>query len=346
MRLLDGLTRIIEAPWSPEQCFLPARRSPELSGNSPEAYRQSFVNPQTERLEHILASENLTTISRWSRLYEFTVPAPHHSPMVSGGNILHLSDIHFIKGDPRPIHEMQQLIRYLQFNQIALDMIVLTGDVITKMPDDLCHAALRSLAQLAELTKQSLFVYGNHDYHGKVPEYISKQLMQVGFVNLTGDQIECPLGRGYATLSGIDDSYFGSPRAPKSLAGNDLNITLVHNLDAIRKNFPSEIDLILSGHTHWGEIKLPFSNMSGPMNGVWWMNKWGYADNLNKHTKHWDQLSDRTLSFVHPGLARYYAPRMFAHSPGFVLLNFTDPQEISKEANQVSKYRRIYNKTA
>lgn len=320
--LLDGFIRMVEAPWSPEQSFLPERRTPELSGNSPEAFRQLAKCYSVDRLESIRLSENHIRLSHWSQLYEFSIPAPIHSPEISGGKILHLSDVHFLLGSPRPIFEVQNLTHFLRSRDIVPDAIVLTGDVITKMPDDLCPAALRSLAELAEISPRSFFVHGNHDYHGKVPQYIAGQLGKVGFENITGEISECRLGRGYASLYGVDDSYFGSPRAPDSVVDACFNITLVHNLDAIRKNFPSQMDLILSGHTHWGEVSLPFSKQLSVLDGMWWMNKWGYADNINHHTRHWDQLNNRTLSFVHPGLARYYAPRVFAYAPGFVLMNF------------------------
>jgi hypothetical protein len=50
------------------------------------------------------------------------------------------------------------------------------------------------------------------------------------------------------------------------------------------------------------------------------MTLWGYCDNVNNHTRHWDVLTDRTLSFVHPGLARYYVPfRTLRHPPGIAI---------------------------
>lgn len=325
MELLEGFKRFVESPWSPDQLFLPARRTPELSGNSPEAYRQlSPVQPH-ERLTRIIESEAHTRLSRWSDLYQFSIPAPAHSPEIAGGSILHLSDVHFLRGDPRPLLEMQHLLRYLRHQQIAPDIIVLTGDVITKLPDDLCETSLRLLRELSELGGRSLFVRGNHDYHGKEPEYIARQLQKCGFIDLTGEMAEVPLGRGSASIYGIDDAYFGTPRAPGMLHSADFNVTLVHNLDAIRRNFPGEMDLILSGHTHWGELNIPFSSTIKPLNGMWWMGQWGYSNDLNQHTRHWDQLTDRALSFVHPGLARYYVPRMLAHPPGFVYLSFVPP---------------------
>jgi predicted phosphodiesterase len=319
----QAVRRVFEAPWSPGSDFLPPKTTPEEFGNSSLPYRSKVFPEIPEHLRTVRSSEQQQAISRWSHIYEFSVPIRNLHPSLEQTTILHLSDVHFLKGDPRPILELQHLARWLRKNEIFPDVTAFTGDVITKLPEDLCSASVRALADIAALSKHSLFVHGNHDYHGKVPEFIASEIERSGFTNLTSESIDLHFGGGTLNIHGIDDAYFGSPRAPRQMVSNETNIVLVHNLDAIRSNFPKETDLILSGHTHWGELRLPAAERFPILDGMWWMGKWGYSDNINHHTRHWDALSDRTLSFVHPGLARYYVPRMLAHPPGFVLHRLT-----------------------
>lgn len=326
--------RLIERPWSPGPELLPARTNPEACGNSALPYRSSPDNHMRELLGSTRTSERTHTLSHWSTLYQYSVTLPTLHADLDGSSILHLSDVHFLKNDPRPILEIQTLTRWLKQQHFYPDVIAFTGDVITRLPDDLCPAAMRALSELSALGRHALFVYGNHDYHGRAPAHISRQMERCGFSQITGDYVSISAGAGHLNLYGIDDAYFGSPQAPAGMNARETNIALVHNLDAIRSNFPLETDLILSGHTHWGELKLPSCAGLPLLDGMWWMNKWGYSDNINGHTRHWDALSERTLSFVHPGLARYYVPRLLAHPPGFVLHQLRSPALFSNSAEE------------
>jgi predicted phosphodiesterase len=317
---------MIEAPWSPSPDFLPLRLTPEQSGNSPKPYRTSPQNTCPLEVRAVRQSERRTHISRWSDLYEFSVPVLPDQHREAPPRILHLSDVHFVKGDPRPILEIQKLTDYLKREAVSVDAIILTGDTITRMPDDYCPAARRAYQELSELALCRLAVLGNHDFHGKDPAYISKELKRSGFTDITDSEVSINI-RGYQlNFYGVDDAYFGRPLPPRNLSSEGTNILLTHNLDAIRENFPHETDLIISGHTHWGELRFPAMSNVPLLDGMWWMNRWGYSDNVNGHTRHWDALTERTLSFVHPGLARYYVPRFLAHAPGFVLHTLT-PRE-------------------
>jgi|694.fasta_scaffold121843_1 predicted phosphodiesterase len=343
MQTSATIKRMIEAPWSPTPDQLPRRMTPEESGNSPHPFRTHPTTNHTLDIKYIQRSERRTQISRWSNLYEFTVPVLEAVGLKPPPIILQLSDVHFVRGDPRPILEVQKLTEYLKQSGIQLDMIVLTGDTITRLPDDFCPAARRAYQELTELAPHRYAVLGNHDYHGKDPAYISEVLKQVGFTDITNSEVSLSIRNHKLNIYGVDDAYFGSPTAPQRTASEGTNIVLTHNLDAIRENFPRDTDLILSGHTHWGELKLPAVSRVPLFDGMWWMNRWGYSDNVNGHTRHWDSLTDRTLSFVHPGLARYYVPRMFAHPPGFVMHNLIVRSQIEGDLSYCDKNNKNNN---
>jgi predicted MPP superfamily phosphohydrolase len=311
----------IEGPWAPHVSDLPEKRSPEESGNSSEPFR---TNPRTpgesrnraERIRAVYASQTRAAITPWTSLFEYQVPigVQHHN--LSGMTILHLSDVHLLSSNQRPTQELQSIARYIQSKDLCFDLVVFSGDLITVSPRDLSDEAAVALRQLTSRAHYSFFVPGNHDYHGHTPALISQWISEAGFIDLTNQTAELTRRGTSFAIHGVDDAYFGAPVAPQGLSEDVFHLVLTHNLDSIRANFPAPVDLILSGHTHWGEFRF--------LNAVRLMRAWGYCDDVNQHTRGWAALTDRSLSFVHPGLARYYVPyRGLRHPPGVVIHRLT-----------------------
>jgi predicted MPP superfamily phosphohydrolase len=313
----DRFLSLIEGPWAPAAQDLPDRLDISVPKHELTAFRKPYkdsvdLSARSALKRQVASSENRWPLTRWSSVYEYDVPIQKLPSDLHGFTILHLSDIHFLKGCERPCEELSRVAKFLETGKRRIDLILLSGDVITRSPEDLNKEALRQLHRMSDVCSQSFMVYGNHDYHGHMPASISKQLEEVGFHDINNHHIRLKIGKASLNLIGVDDAYFGVPVAPKTVDKDAINIVLTHNLDAIRGNFPADIDLILSGHTHWGEVKI--------FDGSSLMRIWGYCDNINRHTKQWDVLSDRTLSFVHPGLARYYVPfRGLRHPPGVAI---------------------------
>lgn len=312
-RVLD----FVEGPWAPAAADLPERRRIVGSGSIAEPFRKPIENLRQflawrERKQEVAKSERRWSMSEWSSMYEYSVPVRNLAPALEGFTILHLSDVHFLASSQRAQQELGTLARHMERGERRIDTILLSGDIITRSPDDLDREALRQLRRITDVCPQAFMVYGNHDYHGHTPALISRELERVGFHDINNHHVTLTVDGSPLTIFGVDDAYFGRPDAPSAVRPDQTNILVTHNLDAIRGNFPEHFDLILSGHTHWGEVRF--------VSGSDLMRLWGYTDNINRHTKHWDVLSERTLSYVHPGLARYYVPfRGLRHPPGFVL---------------------------
>jgi predicted MPP superfamily phosphohydrolase len=310
------IAAVLEGPWAPEAHDLPVRQEslhPMAKVSFREEPRDVAAALDRKTVKHAIGrSEKVWPLTRWTSVYEYEVPLDRLPAPLHGVTILHLSDIHFLKSSDRPWREMSRVAEFLERGERRIDLILLSGDVITKGPEDLCSQSLRQLKRLSAICPQAFMVHGNHDYHGHLPAIISKQLEQVGFHDINNHHVRLRIGGAPLNIYGIDDAYFGTPSPPSAVSGEETNIVLTHNLDSIRGDFPKDIDLVLSGHTHWGELKL--------FDGARVMNWWGYSDNLNRHTKHWEMLTDRTRSYVHPGLARYYVPyRGLRHPPGVAI---------------------------
>lgn len=165
----------------------------------------------------------------------------------------HLSDV-FTSGDLNKAAE--------KINQLKPDLLIFTGDLIDK--PHLFNDHQRALAVLKNLEAPfgKLCVYGNHD-HGGYGTNTYKALMKAadfqvfrnGYrqVQLTdGSRIE---------LAFLDDVMLGKPdyEATLSRLSEDaFSILIVHEPDAALKIGGYPVNLQLSGHTHGGQVQLPF----------------------------------------------------------------------------------------
>jgi predicted MPP superfamily phosphohydrolase len=319
LSLSEKILNFIEGPWAPEARDLPERSTWPSNGLSSKAFRSSPLTMREGHRRTILRRKVNNSLRRreltaWTSLYEYDVPITSLPRVFDGARILHLSDIHLLARKREPLRELEGICRYVESLREELLAVVLTGDIITVSPEDLSDEALSYFARIAKVCPHSFFVLGNHDYHGHTPALISYRLQEAGFIDLNNRHVILRKGSRGLLLHGLEDAYFGTPRPPVELDPFSTNILIMHNLDALRSDSSPNVDLVLSGHTHWGESKF--------FNGTLLMKLWGYCANVNNQIKSWDMLSHRTLSFVHPGLARYYVPfAKLRHPPGIVVHN-------------------------
>jgi predicted MPP superfamily phosphohydrolase len=131
---------------------------------------------------------------------------------------------------------------------------------------------------------------------------------------LTNKTCRTKINNACINFIGVDDILEGRPEVPKldSKQHSEVNILLTHSLDAVNSSYPDSFDLLLSGHTHGGEVLGGFKIMQAT----------GYAADLNRQKVGWKNLTDRALSYVHPGLARHWI-QFGAMKPGATLMTLT-----------------------
>lgn len=192
-----------------------------------------------------------------------------------GLTIAHLSDFHCQPGGgiERSSREAVRLAM-----AAAPDLIAITGDLF-----ETCEMAERCPRLLAGL-RAPLGVYavpGNHDratedaFSGlEAPdEGVAKlraTLAELGIVLLTNESRTIDRRGARLVVAGVDEYAYGRDDAAAALAGTagaDLTILLAHTPDIVDDPRARRADLILCGHTHGGQIRLP--GIGSPWAPVW-----------------------------------------------------------------------------
>ena len=206
----------------------------------------------------------------WLKYEQTRVPVD--KPLPPGGlSILHLSDIHFKKWEPRKLRIFRSL------EKRVYDLILITGDIIDDHRGT--ENALKALSHLRS-RHGTYCIFGNHEYldykwfhmfriilgrkifpprrNPRLNE-LKNGLGKIGIHHL-GNR-NCRLDRLGITLIGLDDFVAGMcrmERATQHLSSSTFNILLTHHPDSLLAANPKKFDLALCGHTHGGQIRLPF----------------------------------------------------------------------------------------
>jgi len=166
--------------------------------------------------------------------------------------IVQLSDIHH-----GPFSDRSQIEKAVETaNRLKPDIIALTGDYISKER----HYAAPCAEMLGKL-KARYGVYavlGNHD-HWTDAALITDLFRAEGITVLINEGMRFELNGSAFWLAGVDDTMVGLEDIPLALAGaraDEMKLLLAHNPIVLRRAARSDVDLVLSGHTHGGQVAL------------------------------------------------------------------------------------------
>lgn len=168
--------------------------------------------------------------------------------------ILHLSDLHV---DLSP-HAMQSVVELVK--DLTFDICVFTGDYRAQTYGAI-QPCLVGMAQVIASAKEvpgvSLYaVLGNHDSICMVPD-----LERMGVTMLLNECIFIERNGNRIYIAGIDDAHFfrvdNIEKAAAEIPDEAFSVLLSHTPEIYRQAAHAGFDLLLSGHTHGGQICLP-----------------------------------------------------------------------------------------
>jgi uncharacterized protein len=142
-------------------------------------------------------------------------------------------------------------------------LLLLTGDYITTTADDV-HLLGVALARIdAPLGKFAVF--GNHDYRGRREPELVAALRRQGVTVLRNATVTIVHGGAQLAITGLEDLEESKgadlDRALAGQAGDEaVRVLLCHHPDVVDVLPSGRFHLVLSGHTHGGQIVLPGSS--------------------------------------------------------------------------------------
>jgi predicted MPP superfamily phosphohydrolase len=187
-------------------------------------------------------------------IHEKTLAIPRLPQALDGLSITHLSDLHFTGRLGKAYFE--DVVQ--QANQLDSDLIAVTGDLVDVpacidwLPDTLGRLRARHGVY---------FVLGNHDLRAGA-QRVREVLVDCGLIDLSGRWLRMTLREQGVILAGNELPWIKPAADLRSCptgdgAQRDFRILLSHSPDQHGWAQTYDIDLMLAGHTHGGQIRFP-----------------------------------------------------------------------------------------
>lgn len=171
---------------------------------------------------------------------------------LDGFRLVHLSDIHH-----SPFTGLEHISRAVKVaNRLNPDMFVLTGDYVSHETE-----YIEPVAEVLGLLDAEHGIHaclGNHD-HWTDAEMVTDSFRRSGINVLINEGIRFTAREASFWLCGVDDYMVGKTDLRAALRGSfpdEMKLLLAHNPVILRQAARFDVDLILSGHTHGGQVKL------------------------------------------------------------------------------------------
>lgn len=188
------------------------------------------------------------------KLSTYTVSSENLPKSFDGYRIAHISDLHNAEfGD-----ENEKLLKLLR--ESAPNIIVFTGDIIDSRHTDI--EVTLNFAEEAAKIAPCYYVTGNHEAALSYDVYqkLEKGLINSGVTVLHGAEAVIEKDGESISIIGIDDPNMAAfPQDISEISASDgFKVLLTHRPEFFEKYVDWDVDLVLSGHTHGGQIRIPF----------------------------------------------------------------------------------------
>lgn len=171
--------------------------------------------------------------------------------------VLQFSDTHV--GFHYDLNDLEKLVD--RINQEEPELILFTGDLVDEPHTYSFPPRLVEILNKLEAPMGKYWIYGNHDHGGYGTDKIREVMDQSGFQLLQNKHVSIQNGDSSFTLAGVDDVMLGKPDINQTLsqAPDELfTLLMVHEPDVALEYQHYPIDVQLSGHSHGGQVQLPF----------------------------------------------------------------------------------------
>jgi predicted MPP superfamily phosphohydrolase len=197
-----------------------------------------------------------TVIERYTVLTNsYRIPVPNLPDAFTGLRIVHLTDLHY--GFLTPLAMIERVVD--RANALKPDLIVCTGDFVHERKSAKEIDTIWPVLSGLKAPRGVYSVLGNHDHWAdlKRSDYWLKRSGQ----DLRHKAVRIEQEEKSLWVAGAGDLWGDHRPLDKVLGGipdRDCRVLLAHNPDTADTRCSSRIDLVISGHTHGGQVNLPF----------------------------------------------------------------------------------------
>jgi predicted MPP superfamily phosphohydrolase len=191
---------------------------------------------------------------RLFRVVEREVRVPGLDRRIDGLRIAQLSDLHIGGLTPKA----WGLAWARAANARGADLAVVTGDLVTSGTE--FHADVAEVVGALRARHGTFVSMGNHDYFGEGEPLISLMRAQ-GATVLRNEGVEIRHEGATLFLAGLDDTWTRRDdlaRALRDRPASTTTLLLAHDPERFDQAAEAGVELVLSGHTHGGQIAVPF----------------------------------------------------------------------------------------
>lgn len=193
------------------------------------------------------------------RVTRLAVAVPQLPAAWRGLRVAHLTDLH--RGAVVSRAYLAECIAAA--NAAPPDLIALTGDYLTDHGDgqQQVRAYVRDVAECVAQARARYGVFaslGNHD-HWFDAEYVTDALREAGATVLRNENRSVTVNGAALPVVGLGDLWTEPPEFVRAFAGvgEGFALVLMHNPDSFHEWRQPGSQLILSGHTHGGQVNVP-----------------------------------------------------------------------------------------
>ncbi|MDD2518283.1 MAG: metallophosphoesterase [Bacilli bacterium] len=217
---------------------------------------------------HFLGTKGL--VVKEIKITDNTIPNSFH-----GFKVVHLSDIHY----GRSVKEKQIKLIVDKINILKPDIVVITGDLLDRDKELTSEQQKILTEQLKkiEVTIGKYIIAGNHDYDNGIDKW-QTLVQNSDFINLN-DNYQLIYNNGITPIliNGMSSNLHNHMTIEKKLENHfnflkefekpnnetikpAYNIMIIHEPDYVDEFKYDNFNLILAGHSHNGQVRLPFIN--------------------------------------------------------------------------------------
>lgn len=215
--------------------------------------------------------------------------------------VVQISDLH---GKQFGAHNAKLISKVMA---IAPDVIAITGDIIHRYTEKNKRVALETVSALSQIAPV-LYISGNHEMRNKGYRFFRKNIMEAGATVLDNAEIKvCGI-----SFVGLNGAHNKNDTLSKISTDTQNKVLLAHMPHCLENYAKSGYALVLSGHAHGGQWRIPFTKQGiyAPGQGM-----------FPKYTSGMHTLGN-TKMIVSRGLGNSEFPLRLFNRPELIVIDF------------------------